>query len=921
MKKDIQLLIEKIKQTYKRKKVWTYIVGILSCIAIFATIYSLIMPATAYTRVEEPNGFGLYKITLKDSFQGIIQDGDGKTTKDYTWKEKYYTNTSPNYELDLYYEDTTGNLIKGKNITIEVGPNKLEDKIYGFGGEPISDDGKETSRGKDLIDEFDLKELVTTTGEKYEFVEAKIKIDNTDTWYTLEKNNYWHIWCQYSDQIIEKGEYGWRGDYINASSTESRYIITEENKTNVKYKFIYKKVRYGNHTTDATKTVESLSKKRGITFKMFNYKGDLSGTGDDNINNNGTYNYFAFRDSSIATTDVPIKKNPDTDADGFGPNRTKVLSNLDAGKNPILDCKTKGGCENNLSLGYLFGANENAKGVTAYNPDNTLLQTRTENGVTYYYYDSSLNAVDFDIENEHFMVRNYTERGQSITSYPNEAATRYEFMPFDYLNDDSTLYTATNGVTYNHKTADIDHWYGMTMEFSFYMPKDGKINNQDMIFSFSGDDDVWVFIDGKLVLDLGGTHGAVDGTINFATGEVEGYLNWDGKNHKLITEENLKNNEDPSAYYNATTIYDAFVKAYTESNTLSSQTWDKWQDIQITKEEETINTKTFGDFTEHTLKFFYLERGAAVSNCKINFNIPVLPSGSLSVMKDFEGSDVYNEDHTFKLYKKLDDGTSVKAADEVYTLKTIVDGNQVEIPNQKTTGEGTFTLKDGEEAVFSSLSNYHNYYVEETTPGSHSTWSSCILDGETCKVDNEPSNQQTGVFEMEPDSTHKVVFTNKIKTFNLNVSKIAYDETEKEFDFKLNLSHELLSSPIIIPSDSNSKYTVNSETGEITFKLKNGEDIDIIGIPIDTKVNLQEINHDGYKTVIKSGDETLADGDTYEFTITDSKEVTVHNIPGVELPETGGSGIQNYLILGLFLIIVSLSCGYKYYFGLKEGGR
>ena len=100
-----------------------------------------------------------------------------------------------------------------------------------------------------------------------------------------------------------------------------------------------------------------------------------------------------------------------------------------------------------------------------------------------------------------------------------------------------------------------------------------------------------------------------------------------------------------------------------------------------------------------------------------------------------------------------------------------------------------------------------------------------------------------------------------------------------------------------------------------------GENIDIIGIPIDTKVNLQEINHDGYKTVIKSGDETLADGDTYEFTITDSKEVTVHNIPGVELPETGGSGIQNYLILGLFLIIGSLSYGYKYYFGLKEGGR
>ena len=118
MKKDIRILIEKIKKEYQRKKIWTYMVGILSCIAIFITIYSLMMPAITYSFVEQPNEVGLYKIILRDTFLGIEQNEKGETIKDYTWKEKYYTNTSSNYELDLYYEDTSGNLIKGKNIII-----------------------------------------------------------------------------------------------------------------------------------------------------------------------------------------------------------------------------------------------------------------------------------------------------------------------------------------------------------------------------------------------------------------------------------------------------------------------------------------------------------------------------------------------------------------------------------------------------------------------------------------------------------------------------------------------------------------------------------------------------------------------------------------------------------------------------------
>ena len=672
-----------------------------------------------------------------------------------------------------------------------------------------------------------------------------------ETWNTFTSSStHWDIWCQYASSSDNKGDYGWRGKY----GVDIPYTVTDTTE----YKLVYKLVRYG-----ISNSVNSLGTDSGISFKMFNYSGGNDKTG---INNNGLYDYFTFRDSSLGTPYI----NQNTDADGFTENRAKVLPNLESGY-PVFDCQ--GFCTN-ANLGYLFGAPTNPNGVeplgvTSYNPSNTLLQKETIDGVEYYYYDSNRNAADYDTENNRFMVRNYVERGKTLSTYTTET-NRYEFMPFNYMNTNRSVITIPEtNFTYNYEKEEIDHWFGMTMEFSFYMPKNGTINGSDMIFSFSGDDDVWVFVDDVLVLDLGGTHGAVDGTINFKTGEVSGYLNWNGT---LGTP-------------NTTNIYEAYSRA----NSTDKVTWNE------------TNT-TFDDYTLHTVKFFYLERGAAISNCKIRFNIPVLPSGSLSVQKQFDGIDEYNEPYKFMLY---DVTAGVPASNTKYVIGDT---------EYYTDLNAKFNLKTDEGATF-ILTNYHKYYVEETNTGNYAVSKSCTLNSNPCTNIN-----QTDEFLMEPESTHQVVFTNQIKKFNLKVSKNVYSDSNNEtFEFKITLKDRNGNPVQIEDVTTTNTYQIDNTNGIITYNLKNEESIIINSIPINTIINLEEVKHDGYQTIIKSGDIELSNSDTYEFILDSDKDITVHNIPGVMLPETGGIAVW-FNLIGIFLIFISVGYAYKYLFNMKEGG-
>lgn len=244
-----------------------------------------------------------------------------------------------------------------------------------------------------------------------------------------------------------------------------------------------------------------------------------------------------------------------------------------------------------------------------------------------------------------------------------------------------------------------DYFFGMQAAIPFTMTSNGKMNpndtnSEDITFEFSGDDDVWVFIDGQLVLDLGGVHNGMNGTINFAdnTWSISAMVG-----------------------QNTTPAVDVNNKAL--NGTLFNTEGEKKGVLGTDRE-------TFAARDEHTLTVFYLERGAGSSNCKIRFNLPI--KDSVSVQKQVSTVDsagialtaeqmetINSVPFTFTLYHE---GTPV--ANSNFLLYD-VNGNYV---RTVTTGwNGTFQLYNGQTAKFiGEIGENDEYYVVES--GLSASW-------------------------------------------------------------------------------------------------------------------------------------------------------------------------------------------------------
>ncbi len=206
------------------------------------------------------------------------------------------------------------------------------------------------------------------------------------------------------------------------------------------------------------------------------------------------------------------------------------------------------------------------------------------------------------------------------------------------------------------------------MTTEFVQPNGGKTTKgEDMVFEFSGDDDVWVYIDGVLVGDLGGIHEKATLKINFATGGVHvGHVD---------------NANDPEKTIQDTTIKAMFQAAGADTS------------------NRRFSGNTFLNSSKHTLSFFYLERGAGASNMSLKFNLTTLPSSEVEKV-DQNGEAV--QDAKFALYqsdaswKTQGDPIAQGTTDDKGRLVLLKsdDGSVLSFDNQHADGHNYFVLKE-----------------------------------------------------------------------------------------------------------------------------------------------------------------------------------------------------------------------------------
>lgn len=464
-----------------------------------------------------------------------------------------------------------------------------------------------------------------------------------------------------------------------------------------------------------------------------------------------------------------------------------------------------------------------------------------------------------------------------------------------------------------NKTYSIDYdeetnfYFGMSMEMDFEQPKNGLTglhNDSPMVFYFTGDDDVWVYLDEYLFLDLSGIHRHVGGKIDFVTGKISYYpFASDWGDIDLINGTTIKE----------VTFKEVIEEAEKKKGTSAAEI-TKILDATL-KKDESGNYTTFKDNSAHNFKFYYMERGSGSGVCKMNFNFPLLEKNAVTLGKELSVDNdeveeiLGNPDFDFQVLEAKRDGEKPDpekgeqetlfitegTAYDIY-VKDLVCTNsekkhkhtdaggcyQLHCEKDKEAGHahtskcylrdsgkdgivgayGIIKLKAGQYAVFPDISVANNgYYVRElfdlsaaeqygtiTSTGESTTHRNDIQVG-----DKKFSGHESGVSHMLDGST-VFAFDNTIDTTALGSIRLTKHvtsgdlttETDTDFRFKVALDGE--------PVKAGTEYIIyEAATGGAIaatraavvseagiVSLKAGQTIELKNILAGTKYTIQE---------------------------------------------------------------------------------
>ena len=484
----------------------------------------------------------------------------------------------------------------------------------------------------------------------------------------------------------------WSGEYTVSANVDGTYSVSEDMSALQVTVTAGGGENYASEANLANGRVDGIS-PQGTTINVFDYwqTDDADPAGDDEldrdhgINKNTVLKFGSGMGETAGDSATDNNVNDYTQSEQV---RQGIVNRTLTDGYPSLSDKVD---DSQSSLEYLFSPSVAHEGKASYRDAEGLLQVDDEG---YFYYDSIKTFAELDRETAKFTLYegNYYSQtnedklgDEEVGGAVAAAGTSPDgqFFPFASASEVYKDAEDGNGISLNphidSKNATIQHYFGLTMSTRFVQQDGGYTDSTKdtaVTYEFSGDDDVWVFIDGVLVADLGGIHDRASLKIDFSTGEI--VIN-EGTNHVKTS-----------------TLHQQFSNAGKESST-------KWSED---------NQNTFADGTYHTLNFYYLERGGTDSNMSLKFNLVSVPASGI-IKVDQAGN--YIPGAEFVLYK----------ADEHYQYNE--DTDAVCRGTTDSNGELIFTkINDAGAEVPVSLGELyttqgiHNLVLaEETTPAGY----------------------------------------------------------------------------------------------------------------------------------------------------------------------------------------------------------